>query len=82
MDVAGVSTANGAAIQLWDWVGVNNPNQRWTIAPSSDGFFKLTAVHSGKAADVNSGSTADGATIIQWPYGGGPNQQWSFSTAP
>jgi hypothetical protein len=82
MDVAGVSTANGAAIQLWDWVGVNNPNQRWIVTPSGDSFFKLTAVHSGKAADVNSGSTANGATIIQWPYGGGPNQQWSISTAP
>jgi hypothetical protein len=82
MDVAGVSTANGAAIQLWDWMSVDNPNQRWTIAPSGDGFFKLTAVHSGKAVDVNSGSTADGATIIQWPYGGGPNQQWSISVAP
>ncbi|MEO7100633.1 MAG: RICIN domain-containing protein [Luteolibacter sp.] len=82
MDVAGVSTADGAAIQLWDWTGVNNQNQRWIITPSADGFFKLTAAHSGKVADVNGGSTADGATIIQWPYGGGTNQQWSISTTP
>ncbi|WP_246101170.1 RICIN domain-containing protein [Streptomyces cyaneus] len=33
---------------------------------------------SGKALDVANASTADGATLIQWPYGGGTNQQWSL----
>ena len=39
-------------------------------------------VNSGKAIDVSSGSTADGAGLIQWPYGGGDNQQWRMSTVP
>jgi len=33
-------------------------------------------VHSGKAVDVNAGSTADGANVQQWTYLGGDNQQW------
>ena len=31
---------------------------------------------SGKVLDVNGASTADGATIIQWPWTGAANQQW------
>ena len=44
-----------------------------------DGYFKLTAVHSGKVADVNAGSTANGAKIIQWSYLKGDNQEWLIS---
>ncbi len=80
MEVSGSSTANGAQIQLWDWLNANN--QKWTVIPVGNGSFKLTAVHSGKVADVSGGSTANGAKIIQWPYGGATNQQWSISLAP
>ncbi len=80
MDVSGVRTDNTAPIQLWDWL--NGNNQKWTITPVGNGFFKLTAVHSGKVADVNGGSSADGATIIQYTYGGGTNQQWSIIATP
>ncbi len=78
--MSGISTANGAKLNLWDWL--NGNNQKWTVTPVGNGSFKLTAVHSGKVADVNGGSTADGATVIQWPYGGGTNQQWMLGTAP
>ena len=80
MDVSGISTADGAKINLWDWL--NGNNQKWTITPVGEDCFKLTAVHSGKVADVNGGSTADGANIIQWPYSGADNQQWRFSLSP
>jgi hypothetical protein len=42
----------------------------------------MTAVHSGKVADVIGGNTADGANVIQWDYVGGANQQWLLGTAP
>lgn len=71
---------DGTNLQIWDFI--DHDSEKWTVTPAGDGFFKLTAVHSGKLADVNGGSTADGATIIQWPSNGGDNQQWSFSPAP
>ncbi|MEU3891534.1 alpha-L-fucosidase [Streptomyces sp. NPDC029041] len=40
------------------------------------GTYKIINRNSGKALDVADASTLDGAELIQWPYGGGPNQQW------
>jgi alpha-L-fucosidase len=42
------------------------------------GTYKVINRNSGKALDVNGASTAEGASLIQWPYGGGTNQQWSL----
>ncbi len=42
------------------------------------GTYKVINRKSGKALDVQNASTADGATLIQYPYGGGANQQWSL----
>jgi hypothetical protein len=76
LDVNGGSTANGAAMQLWDWWGGNM--QRFTFAGTGSYYWRVTPVHSGKAVDVNGASTADGASVIQWQYTGGTNQQWKF----
>src|SRR5688572_25449414 len=38
--------------------------------------YRIDAVHSGKTLDVTGVSTADGAFIQQWGYGGGNNQKW------
>jgi len=80
MDVSGGSTANGANIQLWDWLNANNQN--WTVTPISDGYFRITAVHSGKVADVAGPSTADGAVVHQWDNVDVLNQYWQLSFAP
>jgi hypothetical protein len=77
LDVPNRSTANGANLDISPWDG--EKNQCWMITPS-DGFFQLTAAHSGKVASVT--STANGTNVIQWPYVESPNQQWSISTAP
>jgi hypothetical protein len=62
---------------------LNANNQKWTVTPVDDGHFRLTAVHSGKVADVEGPSTADGADVHQWNYVGAQNQQWRMSaTAP
>ena len=40
------------------------------------GYYEITNRNSGMSLDVNGGSTANGAGVIQWPYNGGRNQQW------
>ena len=42
---------------------------------SSTKCYRIVNVGSGKVLDVNGGSTALNASIIQWPYHGGVNQQ-------
>jgi fibronectin type 3 domain-containing protein len=74
LDVADVSTANGARIQQWDYTGGNN--QRWRIESLGGGLYRISAVHSNKALDVVDNSTANGAEIQQWDYTGGANQKW------
>ncbi|WP_199512696.1 glycosyl hydrolase family 95 catalytic domain-containing protein [Nucisporomicrobium flavum] len=49
-----------------------------TSDPGETGVYRLVAQHSGKAADINGASTAAGATLIQWPVGGGLNQQFEL----
>ncbi len=41
------------------------------------GAFEIKAA-SGLAVDVNGGSTANNATVIQWPYHASSNQLWNF----
>ncbi|GGH21322.1 hypothetical protein GCM10007352_33940 [Mucilaginibacter phyllosphaerae] len=38
--------------------------------------YRITPVHSGKSLDVSGSSTADGAVVQQWQYGGATNQQF------
>lgn len=42
------------------------------------GTFRLVNRKSGKVLDVSGASSADGASVIQWPWTGGTNQQWKL----
>ena len=74
LDVAGISTANGAHIQQWDYLG--GDNQKWRLESVGGGYYKIVAQHSGKVLDVVGKSTANGARIQQYDYLGGDNQKW------
>jgi endoglucanase len=45
----------------------------------ANGTYRVISRHSGKALDVSGHNTADGANVIQWMYGGGNNQRWTFT---
>jgi endoglucanase len=47
-----------------------------TIDPAAS--YVVVSRHSGKAIDVNGGSTSDGAAIIQWTRTDSTNQQWQL----
>jgi glucosylceramidase len=61
-----------------------SPTAAPTTPPTTPGivkenvYYRLAARHSGKALDVRDSSTANGASIQQWDYAGGINQQWRF----
>lgn len=45
-------------------------------------WYVLVNRNSGKVLDVNGASTADGARVIQWPWTGSTNQQWTIVANP
>ncbi|MCX5263123.1 alpha-L-fucosidase [Streptomyces sp. NBC_00199] len=54
-------------------------SQWWKLVPSAaSGYHRLVDVRTGWAADVAGGSTADRASVIQWPVSGGANQDWQI----
>jgi glucosylceramidase len=73
LDVAGGSSANGAAVQLYDCNG--SGAQQWTVG--TDGTIRAL----GKCLDVTGQSTADGAQLQLWDCGGTANQRWAATAA-
>jgi glucosylceramidase len=71
VDVAGASTANGAAIQLYTCNGTSA--QQWTVG--SDGTLRA----SGKCMDVSGAGTANGTQIQLYDCNGTAAQSWSYS---
>jgi hypothetical protein len=51
-----------------------------TAAPNvnSSTYYTLKNANSEQLADVYQASTADGASVVQWPGNGGTNQQWNI----
>ncbi|MES2742602.1 MAG: RICIN domain-containing protein [Pseudomonadota bacterium] len=78
IDVSDVSTANGAVIHQWSYVG--GTNQRFALAPSGNGYT-VRAKHSNKCMDVKDFSTATGGQIVQWDCSGNSNQSWNVIPA-
>ena len=50
----------------------------WTITQISAGKYKVVNVASGKALDLNGGSTNDNTALVQNSYSGASSQQWSM----
>jgi hypothetical protein len=72
VDVAAASTANGAAIQLYDCNG--STAQSWTVG-SGDGSIRAL----GKCLDVTAAATVNGAQIQLYDCNGTAAQQWTAS---
>jgi Ricin-type beta-trefoil lectin domain len=73
VDIAGASTANGAAAQLYDCNG--SGAQQWTVG--SDGSLQAL----GKCLDVTSAGTANGTPIQLWDCNGSNAQKWTANSA-
>ena len=84
LEVGGYSTVDSGNISQWTWVGHNW--QKWKVQAvdqDSGGFwYKIVNVGSGKVADVEGVSTANGANVHQYAYWGAGNQQWRFTAVP
>jgi beta-glucanase (GH16 family) len=73
VDVAGASSANGTAVQLYDCNGT--AAQQWTVG--SDGTIRAL----GKCLDVTAAGTADGTKIQLYDCNGSNAQKWRVEAA-
>jgi hypothetical protein len=72
MDVSGISQSNGASIIQWPDNG--GSNQQWLLEAKENGYYQLTARHSGKA--VYASTDAEGAAVYQWEVNNNDAQRW------
>ncbi|MEV1111657.1 RICIN domain-containing protein [Micromonospora sp. NPDC049751] len=61
-----------------DTIGGGDPT---TPPPTTGTFYRVDVRHSGKAMDVQSPNTNNGARVGQYTYGGNAWQQWQFQDA-
>jgi len=85
LEVAGGSATAGALLQQNANTGATY--QQWNVTPVDSrvggdfSYFTLTAVHSGKAADVLNWSLENGGSIDAWDDSKAATQQWYFDYA-
>jgi len=52
--------------------------KKWKIESLNNGYFKITAKHSGRVFDIANASKANSANLKQYDWHGGDNQQWKL----
>ncbi|MGW4058045.1 glycosyl hydrolase family 95 catalytic domain-containing protein [Amycolatopsis sp. NPDC004747] len=71
----------GQGTQLDQAQDTGADNQWWQLAGTGDGYYRLVNVRTGLCADVEGGSTGDGARVLAWAVNTGTNQQWQIVDA-
>ena len=74
LDIAGGSKENNANLQIWHDDNVNQ--QKFQVTYLNNGYYKITAVHSGKVLDVENAGTANLTNVWQHEDNGTDAQQW------
>ena len=78
LDIAGVSTDNGANAHLWAYGG--GSNQKFELK-YQNGYYTIMALHSNKYIDVANGSNVAGTNVQQYQGNGSDAQQWMLKDA-
>ena len=74
-----VATVKSDNIQLERFS--NSDKQKYHIEYIDNGYYKITNVDTGKALDIKSGSSANGANVQQYSWNGTAAQLWKFVEA-
>ena len=78
---SGVYSPNGASsVKQWEWVP-SSPAQQWQIYPQVNGTVEIKNLYTGKFLDDPNFSTSNLTGMIDYPWNGGTNQQWTMLAA-
>ena len=73
IEIAGSSIEDNAKVDIWDYG--NAEAQKFNIE-YMNGYYKITAKHTGKSLTVKNGKLSEGAEIVQSTYEGLDSQKW------
>ena len=73
VEIKGSNTADDAEVDIWDYG--NAAAQKFNIE-YINGYYKITAKHTGKSLTVKDGNLTEGAEIVQATYKGLDSQKW------
>ena len=73
IEVAGSSTVDNAKVDIWD--NGNVPAQKFNFE-YENGYYKITAVHTGKSLTAKNNIIESGTEIVQAEYEGLDSQKW------
>lgn len=76
IDVSGGSKLNSANIQIWRRDNVTQ--QKFKISKCEDGYYIISAFHSGKVLDVAGGKKDNRTNVQQYEYNGTDAQKWAI----
>lgn len=76
------NTSGGRGLYVSPLIWPHATPQPAGVPPVPDGTYEFTVEHSGQSLDVYDASTAAGAAVIQWPYHGATNEQWTVRAQP
>lgn len=79
IDISEVSMKDRAQAHLWS--NYMNHNQIYYISPTKDGYYYITAVHSGMNLDVADGSCKNSTKVWQYTKNESDAQKWKFYSA-
>ncbi|GHF77171.1 hypothetical protein GCM10018790_64100 [Kitasatospora xanthocidica] len=74
LEIADLSTDDGAPAQQWDCDG--GDNQLWDVVYHPGGQYTIVNRHSGKCLEIADFDREDGAPARQWTCTGSINQYW------
>ena len=74
IEIAGSNQNNNAIVDIWDYGNV--PAQKFYFEYNKDGYYKITAMHTGKSLTVKDNNIKSGASIVQSDYTGSNGQKW------
>jgi len=79
LDVAGASTASGAAAVQWEFTHANS--QQWRFVPlrAGSGYYRIEARHSGQCLTAD--RAGENMPLVQRPFQGSEQQQWRLVPA-
>lgn len=81
LSVIGNARDNGAAVLLLPCDRARH-SQSFDLVIDDDGLFRIRPQHSGLALSVSYESTADGAAVSQWAFGGRDHERWEIELNP
>jgi hypothetical protein len=77
LDMNGSTSDNAVAVQR-GYSGASS--QKWTVAETSAGKYRLVNIQSSKALSLSGGRTSDGTSLVQLGYSGSSSQIWSITS--